>query len=372
MVSCLLIILNEVYTIEHRGKLKRGSIRKSAISICWGIFWAYLLINTLCQGDVTQDFEIGVLSTICIFILIKDNVKDTHKLLNVIMIWLEILIYINFISMIIFSNGMYVSPSTGNTENWILGYDNFFEQTFIPAVVIAFAYAYLYKQYIRSALLIVIIHISASITTPGTLIVALAFVDIFLFLGIYKFKKVFSLGHMVFGIIILTVGIVFFDIQTKYGQIIFEILNKDSTFTGRTTIWAYTINAIKESPLFGYGFSDGYARLAKMGYIMKGAFNSHNQFLEFAWEGGFVLMILFAICTFITVIKAKKTQNMKVTQFFSLGISAIFITFIAKAYIQTFPIFVLILWGLMDYTNEIENSAVDNKRYKNNNYERKN
>lgn len=362
IVSSFIILFTVIYKVKKDSGYLGKFIKKSSIGRWWIVFWIYLVVNTLAQGDITRDFKIGVLSVICIFLLIFDNMDAPHKLLNVLMFWLEILIYANFVSMLLFPNGMYVSMSTGNTENWILGYDNFFEQTFIPALVIGIMYAYLYKRYIRIGILVVIIHLSAFITFPGTLIVALIFIDFFIFGGIYKMKRVFSLGNMIFAIIILTVGIVFFDIQMKYGQIFFELLNKNVTFTGRTIIWKYTIGAISNSPLYGYGFSDGYSRLFKMNYIMKGAFNAHNQFLEFLWEGGLVLIIIFAICTFVTMHKAKETRSMRVTQILSIGIVAIFITFIVKAYIQTCPIWVFILWGLLDYTNEIEQSKEEKHR----------
>lgn len=347
LMSCAVIFLPKIY------KLTRNKIRLNAINpvfISWAVFWLYLLANTFLQGDMTNNFFIGVISLLALMWWIGENKTNMHDCITVLMFWAEILIYLNFICMILFPSGMYVSASTGNSTNWILGYDNFFEQTFIPAYVIGLVYAYQNKKFMRTLVLIAVMHISAFITMPGTLVVVLLFMDILLVFGIYRFKKVFDLGLNTIIIFAAMNGILFFDIQTKIGSIIFELLNKDVTFTGRTVIWQLTIELIQESPIFGYGFSDGNARLAKMNYILKGAFNAHNQILEFLWEGGFILLILFIICIIASVKQLRKAFGKSVVaQYFVLGISAVLITFIAKAYIQMTPAFIFILWGLVDY-----------------------
>ena len=350
LVSCSIIFIIKIY------KLARNKICVSTINsvfVSWAVFWLYLLVNTFLQGDMTKTFLVNVMSILAMMWWMGENKTNMHDFISVLMFMAEILIYINFICMLLFPQGMYVSLSTGNSSNWILGYDNFFEQTFIPAYVIGLVYCHQNKKYIRSLLLIIAMHLSAFMSFPATLVVALFFMDLLLVFRIHRFKKVFNLGLNMTIILGVTIGILFFNLQTKVGSVIFELLQKDVTFTGRTVIWNLTIELFQKAPLFGYGFSDGDARLAKMDYILKGAFNAHNQILELLWEGGVVLLILFIICILVSAKQLMKASEKgdDIAQYFVLGLSAVLITFIVKAYIQMTPVFIFILWGLVDYVN---------------------
>ena len=70
--------------------------------------------------------------------------------------------------------------------------------------------------------------------------------------------------------IVIFVSIVFLRLQEVFSYLIVNILGKDLTFTGRTVIWDYYINEIKNSWVIGYG----------VGYNpYKGLF-AHNGFLD--------------------------------------------------------------------------------------------
>lgn len=350
-ISCAIIFVIKVISIEEKNGWQIYPIKiKQPVFLSWSIFWAYLLINTIIQGEMTKNFFVNIFSVLFVMWWLSENENSMRDFINVLLLWAEILIYLNLACMFIFPQGMYVSLSTGNATNWLLGYDNFFEQTFIPAYILSLIYAYQNKKYLRTIALIIAMHISAFITKPGVLVVSLAFMDICLLFGIYKLKNLFNLGTNVAIIFLTMIGIFFFNIQTKFWSVIFDLLGKDATFTGRTIIWTYIWELIKEAPIFGYGFSDGYIRLSKMNYILNGAFNAHNQILEFLWEGGIVLLLIFIVCTMATIKKSRQMTG-PIAQFLVLGITTIFITFIVKAYIQTTPIFIFLLWGLMDYNS---------------------
>ena len=352
----ILVSIYIAYRYIRTKILKRQT--KSPITIAWTCFWAFLIVNTLVRGDMTNNFISGSLCMISCMMLIDMNMDYPKRTLNVLMVWADILIYVNFATMLLFPNGLYQSSVTSHWENWLLGYDNFFEQVFIPALTIAFIYGYLYRKYFRAGLLIAIIHLSAAITTPGTLVFCLLYMDAMLFLGIYRMKRVFSLKNLIVVILGVTAGIILFDFQTRFGGFIFSLLNKDVTFTGRTRIWELSLYQISRSPIWGYGFSDGELRLAKMNYLMRGAYNCHNQYLEFLWEGGAILFVIFIIAVVIMCKKSDNTKQLRTTQILAIGVSAFFITFIAKAHVQMCPIYFAVLMALTNYSKELEASRV--------------
>lgn len=352
-LACIIIIF-ALFILNSVRKKKRVSPQ---ITI-WVIFWCYLLANTIIQGRITNDFFVGALSMIAGLMLVDLNIDRPRHMLSVLLVCFEILIYLNLITMILAPQGMYISNATGNTENWLLGYDNFFEQTFIPAYITALLYGYLYKKFLRAGLLIICIHISALFTYPGTLLICLLFLDILYFFGIYKLKRLFNLRNMILVILAANIGILLFDIQTQLGQIIFALLNKDVTFTGRTRIWELSMYQILQSPIIGYGFSDGTYRLTQMQNLMRGAFNCHNEYLEILWEGGVVLLFIFVASVLFMIKKTNETKELRTTQIITLGICAFFIAFIAKAHIQMTPIPFTLLVGLTNYPAELERSKL--------------
>ncbi len=322
-----------------------------------GLLLIYLLCNTAVQGDLTLDYAVSTLATISLLLFLENYRNDMRALLHVLLFYLEILIYSNLLCMLLFPSGMYVSSSTGNTTNWLLGYDNFYDQTFLPAMAIGVTCLHLYQTRGRIFLLFVALHISTLLTMSGTVLICLLMLDLFYLLRLYRYL---SLSKMALAVLIITVTVVFFQLQTVI-EALFTFFGKDSSFTGRTIIWEYTISAIKASPLFGYGFSDGYSRLAKMGYILRSAFNAHNMWLEYCWEGGLISLFLVGFWLIATITNAQRNRHLTCTQLLSGGIAVILVTFLVKAYMQTFPVFVYLLWGLMDYLPELDASKISNE-----------
>ena len=105
------------------------------------IFWVYIIFNTLIRGFFPVRLYIGAFSVIVVLLYIDINIKYVDNLINALMAHMEILIYINLLLMLLYPRGMYVSTA-GNTNNWLLGYDNYFAQTFLPAIGILFIYSY--------------------------------------------------------------------------------------------------------------------------------------------------------------------------------------------------------------------------------------
>lgn len=100
----------------------------------------------------------------------------------------------------------------------------------------------------------------------------------------FNYKVLFWIG------IILTIGIVFFGIQSKFAFIIEEVLHKEISLTGRTEIWNNSFEHVFDSLILtGHGYSNDGNFVPYYG----GKWQAHNQLLQSLYETGIFGSILF-------------------------------------------------------------------------------
>jgi O-antigen ligase len=78
-----------------------------------------------------------------------------------------------------------------------------------------------------------------------------------------------------------------------------ELLGRDLTFTGRTSLWSYAFDAVIQRPLTGYGFgSTTYGDFMVTIYRIFSLFDPHNGYLDLLLGTGLVGLSLFAMSIF--------------------------------------------------------------------------
>ena len=99
---------------------------------------------------------------------------------------------------------------------------------------------------------------------------------------------------MVYAAIGVVALLLIFDVQKQFNWL-FELLSRDSSFTGRTQIWQQAINAFVKKPILGYG-------IEKLDVLNQHFFNdrealstAHNYYLEQLYEGGIIAFSLFTV-----------------------------------------------------------------------------
>ena len=111
--------------------------------------------------------------------------------------------------------------------------------------------------------------------------------------GNLRNKSIFILSLFVIASIILVLGFNSFLLETIfYGRDAVSLKNT----SGRNLIWEVSIDAIKGSPFFGYGFIDGENRILFENF--KGAISAHNFFLSAMLNTGLfgtIFLFLFII-----------------------------------------------------------------------------
>ena len=101
--------------------------------------------------------------------------------------------------------------------------------------------------------------------------------------------------------VLVVLGIAFSALFLSLGSGMLQGLNRDSTLTGRTTIWHFALGMV-QNPLFGTGFESFWLgpRLARMKVLIdQGVNQAHNGYIEVYLNLGWVGVTLLVIILFI-------------------------------------------------------------------------
>lgn len=208
----------------------------------------------------------------------------------------EFWIYVNFAAMLAFPDGMYVSANTGNVDNWILGYKSSLQYFVLPALCFSLINMEYRKQRIRTVVLIVVSFFETVHSENAMLLVSLIILVL-----LYLFQRrwggfAFNARNYLIVVVATNVVLVFFTswfVNTDFGMTLLDLLGKNSTLSTRATvIWPETLSAISDSPWLGYGILDSDSRVF-MYHDIAAAIHAHNQALEFAFIGGYILLGTF-------------------------------------------------------------------------------
>lgn len=261
------------------------------------LFLGVLLLTTFINnGDIYSAF-LSTIKILSIGFLIDFSIsKKSRFVLMAFEFVFSLLVYINFISLFIYPNGMYVSSVSGYYHNWFLGFKNIHILYILPAILFSYINNYLENKYvsIRTIVLIIISLFSILKVWSATGIVGMLLV---LFYSIFQKRvfssKIYSFKNYMISTISIFFGVVILRIQNLFKYFIVDILKKDLSFTGRVYIWDYVINYIKKKTMLGYGFEKASVRYSK-GTIPH-SYHAHNIILELVYKTGIVGFLIIVL-----------------------------------------------------------------------------
>ncbi len=150
---------------------------------------AILLGSTIINnGDIVNNMLFSG-SMIALAIMFEHGMNNKKDFFGTLMFCFEIVIYLNFISIILLPGGLYTTGSalTGMaTENWLLGFKNTHIAHFLPAFIIAYINFKKYNRKFRSSFLITIILLSSVICKSGTTIMGMFILAVIAFFPTLK------------------------------------------------------------------------------------------------------------------------------------------------------------------------------------------
>lgn len=316
-------------------------------------FIIYIISTKINSGDMNTCIinSVNVLSGV---LIISWAMNYTKFCLEAMLIDYKLIIYINFLTMLIYKNGLYkvnVDPF------WLLGHDNTFIWTYIPAICISLLLSQMiYGKLIskKNIMLIIICTISLLIKWTAMGIVGMM---IFILFIIYEsidkklkksiFRKLFSCNFILYAFM-LNIGIVFFRIHYLFRFLIEDILHKSVSLSGRDQIWDVILPYIVSKPIIGNGYEFIADRIAKLhvGYF---TFNHcHNIILNIIYEMGIIGIGVFCLNIIIIFKELSKYKYNIYSKIISISLAVyilvlitesnqkytIFLTFIIARYIK--------------------------------------
>lgn len=269
--------------------------------------------------------------------------NHTKEYLTALAIILNFLMIINFITIILYPNGMYIN-ATKYKQNWILGYKNSHILYLLPCVVVNFVLAFKNKQNLdlKSYVIFAICFISILLVNSSTGIVGMMIILLYIIFRKFADRiKLINSYSSLFIYLVSFVSIMILKIQNLFKFLIVDVLKKDLTFTGRTYIWDSVLKSIKTKPLLGYGnVTYQYNK-----YI----FTTHNTILDILYKSGVLGLVTYIIILFETSKTLYINRDDKTSKFLSVVLLAYFVIMLTEAYNISYYFFILVICSNIKY-----------------------
>lgn len=345
------IIITSIYTIESFKKLYISKL--SILSI---VSMIILFIATCVNGGDLSKY-LGYLIT-CIgvlFIFEYCSKKNIYNLLTAIVYVFRIMVYINFIIMLLYPEGIYKVYdiySSAVTRYNFLGLDNQIGPYFISLIGFSLCREYFFRDSTRlmckidiSICIISIIYLWSATTIIGL------FIFILFILFQNKFPNIVNLKNGYKFVFFIFLFFVVFRWTSTLSPIFKMVLNKDFTLTGRIFIWQEAISMIFSKPLLGYGIQSS-PNIVYF-YIYNDYRTAHNEYLQVLLNGGlfyFLFFILQLVIVQNNIIKSCK-RNLNYIMMSSTIISLL-VMMIAESYGQMLCLYIVLYFSYYFFRNK--------------------
>lgn len=339
--------------------------RVSPTLLLFGCMVSTIVLSTwLNNGNIIGAITYRV-DELVVIMWLDAEIDDLDSFWKTCIVYLSIMIVINFITILAFPNGMYDSYVNYNgiliTEQstWFYASKNGLGKSILYLLFFcAERDLNYYGKLSKHFYFISVVSIISLIVTwsASSLVAAILMIVIILLAKIvhrYRFrlfnlKLFFAIITGLFFLIIILQRVDFF------ASFITVVLKKNLTFNGRIPIWANAIMRIGQKPLLGYGYLTGTEFISLIGRAP--ATDAHNYFLTLTVNGGFIALLFFLIILLMVMYSIKKYQY----EYSGITLSAfLFSFFILMMFENTSSI---LYWVILDYA--ITRGGINNLRNK--------
>ncbi len=272
--------------------------------------------------------------------------KHEDKFLRILSILCLLLIIGQFLSVILFPQGIINANPEFNIYIYLLGNDNTTTITLLLGALFILFYAnysnnQIYKK--LAAISIVLVSLTFALTWCATGVVGVIMLLVF-YLFIYNrkndYSKFLNLRTYLIVALILFLVIVIFRLQDMFGFFIEGVLHKDLTFSWRTLIWDNCLHYIRHYPLIGIGVQDFAVRLAAINI-----YHAHCTFLQVLLEGGVLGFLAFLNIFRIVWKKLNQCPSYKGAGIIAFGIFIYFITGLVEVFQDSQMLYIFLVLG---------------------------
>ena len=271
-----------------------------------------------------------------------------HNVLPAVTRLMEVLIYINFLTIIFFPHGLYTyETEIGWKSNnvWFFGLRN----VHAPYLVLGCFCEVLRYQFCHKTasdkFRVILMHTISLIT-----IIKLASGGGYVMMTAYAllliFSKIFQNFKIDFSVAIIFHVVLFFSITLLSATLLFAgffaLFGKEGTATGRITVWATMWKHIIERPIFGHG----YMQSEDMRWLMRvaaGATTGHNAMIDMMFRGGIVTYVSFVMLLFEVKKRVEAvSQHREIYNFASISFMCMFLLLQSEGGMESTVLFALL------------------------------
>ncbi len=321
----------------------KNQMRMSKFIFIMCLFQGSILLSTIVNhASLYRWFQYAV-SCLPIIFMVELNRDYPKDILSSAMLLYELLIYANFITMVVFKNGLY--SVEGYSQCWILGMKNNFSYHFMPAMAVALLHRRYSGNKIRGNILILTMLLSSLLGRSSTLLIGIFLTIALILLSRTKLVKILNYRNLTILYVIISAGMVIGGWQKYFSFIIVDVLEKDLTLTYRTFMWDRGLKVFLSHPILGVGKETLEKWTMRIGLEHT---QLHNQLLDYAYVGGSVLLVIVFWANHII----GKTLTKFKENYFAISLNVVIfgmhVMMISEAYYAAGVYFLFALGGIAD------------------------
>lgn len=261
-------------------------------------------------------------------------------LLRIVYVVLGLIVVANFVSIVLFPNGMYETGITNVAyENWLIGFKNRQIVVFLPLLLSTLLLGSLEGFSFDKLIAFIVVGVSVVLINSSTAIVCFVLIVILGVLPTLRSRySIFNSATFFITAMVLFVLVVVLRAQNAFSFFVTRVLGKDLTFTNRTELWDTAISRIRERPIIGWGelsIADKHDLYSSYSVI-----SPHNQLLEYAFTGGLILVGLYVLVNIRLVVSLNRCASEPAVQLASAVYFGMLVVMLTESYSE--PLFYLL------------------------------
>lgn len=328
ILRIILIFILSINVIFNKKKI--GNLSKVFILV--NILFGILLVISLMRTTDIGIYILKILSKPYLIVLfIQNNFNNSHKIQHILKVWKNILLtlcIIDFITIIIFPNGMYREKNYA--LNWFLGYKTARLAYSWPLLLITSYLEFSGKDNKCLSKLTYFIFVlcifNAIKSESAAASTALILYAIFIYYlktknnekSYSKLYRIFNLKNIIFCCVIIYYLVMSIESNVYIQNIVISVFDKSVTLSNRTDIWKNCFEFFCQSPIWGKGIFTPLEYTSISNYYL--GVNAHNLLLTILISGGIIALIIYLL---IFKISMKRTNRIYTRQEVSIIASII-------------------------------------------------
>lgn len=294
------------------------------------------IISTIINNGEIMTAIVESLQAIAVFLIAEMLIE--HSLSDFVTVVYPIFFLfgtINFISMVLYPDGMYSRVMQGSyvwvsNNNWFLGLENSMTAYLIPFLALSYIYMLTKRTkygYIQAIFMTIICMYVPIVRHKGSMLVCFVLFIVLCILAYWKMLPDFlnARTYFVANIIFFIVVVLLSESSKNLIILIENILNRD-TLSIRTEIWGKVFDLLPQHPLLGFGYESGYAVSEKLRYD-----SAHNQYLWVLYRGGLIQFCIFIKFIWDTIKALYKNSNYAVVKIVSAAFGVLLLMWQTEA-----------------------------------------